>query len=324
MENSSDEEIILDDEMDSNSELNSNSNSESNTESNINSNSEPSPEIITRTIKIKKIPIEPVKEVIRTLKVAKKPVQDDEEKEEKVKQKILKMFVKKQPKNLEEWVKARSMSRLQELFGYTHEGDLEVGKVLDGDQKKIIVLPKYKEATSEYIYEKKKTKAEEIKKAEEEYTTARRNLQNVMTEYLASEKSDVDVSEVLRANQEVRDIESKLNTLAKYPRIMKYNFNHKLKESDLTFDTHDKRPVADEVRMVEYTYFSPEDLFMLADDEQVLNLEGSTNYNINSNIYNNNSNRDKNSNNSNMSGGKKPLSMAAIMSIKARKAAHRF
>jgi hypothetical protein len=70
------------------------------------------------------------------------------------------------------------MSRLQELFGYTEEGDLKVGKVTENDQPKIIVLPKYKEATPEYIYEKKKTKAEEIKKAEEEYTLARRNLQN--------------------------------------------------------------------------------------------------------------------------------------------------
>jgi nucleoside diphosphate kinase len=322
MENSSDEEdIFLENEDEENTVANAN---------NSNSNTESSPEVITRTVKIKKIPVEtvePEKEVTRTLKIKKIPVQEkDDEKEEKIKKRIIRMFVKKQPTTLEEWTKARSMSRLQELFGYTEEGDLEVGKVLESDQKKIIVLPKYKEATSDYIHEKIKEKNEAIKKAEDDYTKAKRNLQNVMADYLASEKSDVDISEVLRANQEVKDMESALNTVAKYPRTMKYQFNRKLKESDLTFDSHDKRPVASEVRMVEYTYFSPEDLFMLADEEEFLNLEGSNanTYNNSNADNNNNNNSNSNSNNSSMRGGKKPLSMAAIMAIKARKAARGF
>jgi hypothetical protein len=312
MENSTDEDIFSDNE---NTESNADTNSETNAES------EPNliPEEVTRTIKIKKIPVE-TKEITRTVKIKKEKIKDEDE--EKRIQKVLK-YVKKQPQNLEEWTKARKYSRLQDLFGYTEDGDIEIGKVKEGDQKKIIVLPKYKEATSEHIMQIKKEKDEKIKNAEEEFTQAKRNLQNVMKEYLASEKSDVDVSEVLRANEEVLNLEAALNTIVKYPRNIIREFNTKLKESDLSFNPHDKRPIVTNVFKVEYTYFSPEDLFMLADDENVLNLEGSNNnYNSTNNSNNsNNSNSSNNSNNSRMSGGKNPLSMAAIMAIKARKAA---
>jgi hypothetical protein len=310
MENSTDEDIFSDNE-----------NIESNTDTNTESEPNLIPEEVTRTVKIKKIPVQvPEKEVTRTIKI-KKPVtsviEKDEEKEYKI-ERVLRYKVKKQPQNLEEWINARKYSILHDLFGYTEDGDIEIGKVKEGDQKKIIVLPKYKESTSEHIIQKKKEKYEEIKKAEQEFTQAKRNLQKIMADYLASDKSDVDVSEVLRANEEVLNLEAALNTIVKYPRKLNYNFNTRLKESDLTFNPHDKRPIVTSVRSVEYEYFSPEDLFMLGDDENVLNLEGSSNISNNSSDNTNNSN---NSNNSNMSGGKKPLSMAAIMSIKARKAA---
>jgi septum formation topological specificity factor MinE len=276
-------------------------------------------------------------EVIRTLKIPKKTTQIEKPqetrtlkiplkkkiepaKEEKLTDEILKLakkYVKKQPNTVEEWAKARaSKTKLQEVFGYTQDGDLEVGRVLEGDQKKIIVLPEYKEASAQYIQGKINERKEEIKKAEEEYMNAKRNLQKVMQDYLASEKSGVDISEVLRANQEVHDKECSLNTVAKYPRTIS-GYSYKLKESDLTLNAHDEKTIVDPVMSVEYSYFSPDNLFMLKQEESTLNLEDSP---TNSENINDNSN----SNNSSMSGGKKPLSMAAIMAIKARNAARRY
>lgn len=275
-----------------------------------------------RTLKITKKTTEkaaPVQEEVRTLKIPlKKKVEPVKDKhyDDKI-LKLLKKHVKKQPTTIEQWAKARGVSKLQDQFGYTQDGDLEVGRVLETDQKKIIALPKYKAASAQYIHEKISEKKQQIKKAEEEYMTAKRNLQNVMKDYLVSDKSGVEISQVLRANQEVHDKECILNTLAKYPRNIEEYLHKKLKESELTLNAHDEKVIADKVMFTDYSFFSPELLFMPAEDEKMLNLEESNSNNNDSNTNNNESNT-----NSNMSGEtKKPLSMAAIMAIKARKAA---
>jgi hypothetical protein len=281
---------------------------------------EESEETIEEKIDLKPVrKVKFVKEAVRTLKFPlKKKVEADKDKQEDDKTlKLLKKHVKKQPNTIEQWTKARGISKLQDLFGYTQDGDLEIGRVLDGDQKKIITLSQYKEASAEYIQKKLKEKKEQIKKAEEEYMTAKRNLQSVMAEYLVSDKSGADVSEVLRANQEVHDKECILNTLAKYPRNNEEYLYKKLKQSELTLNAHDEKVIVDPVMFTDYSYFSPELLFMPAEDEKTLNLEQS-----NSNNNDSNTNANESNNNSTMSGDqKRQLSMAAIMAIKARKAA---
>ena len=255
---------------------------------------------------------------LRTRKILKKQKVAPTKQESKDEiSKLLKKHIKKQPTSIEEWTKARKIPELHDIFKYTQDGDLEIGRVLEGDQIKIITLTEYKEASAQFIHTKLNEKKEQIKKAEEEYMISKRNLQNIMTEYLASDKSGADIAEVLRANQEVHDKECILNTLVKYPRDIKELDTRKLEESVLTLNPYDKKIIVDPVMYINYSYFSPELLFMPSEEENNLNLQES-NENTNTNL-NNESNTN---NNSTMSGGnKKPLSMAAIMAIKARKAA---
>lgn len=266
------------------------------------------------TIKKKSSAIE---EPVRKLKIPIKKVEYVKPKLEDENLKLLKKYIKKQPNTIEDWAKARKISKFHDIFGYTKDGDLEIGRVLEGDQKKIITLTEYKEASAQFIHNKLNEKKEQIKKAEEDYMIAKRNLQNIMTQYLASDKSGADIAEVLSANQEVHDKECILNTLVKYPRNIKGYDTSTLEESVLTLNPYDKKVIVEPLMYIDYSYFSPELLFMPSEEETILNLQES-----NKNTYTDSNNESNINNNSTMSGGKKkPLSMAAIMAIKAHKTA---
>lgn len=170
--------------------------------------------------------------------------------EPKTKIETSKLKIKQQPATIEEWAKARQM--YPSLFGYTQDGDLQIGPVKTTDQMKVLSLPVYVRSSKEYVDNLLIERSEEIRTPEEEYTIAKRALQKAIQEYNLSEKTEADISEILNANQEVHDKECILNSKIKMPRHIRYE--EKIKESMLTLNLHDKKNVADIVLKVEYNF----------------------------------------------------------------------
>ena len=182
----------------------------------------------------------------------------------KTKVEVSKLKIKEQPKTIEEWAKAREL--YPTLFGYTQDGDLQIGPVKPTDQMKVIALPVYVRSSKEYIDKLLSERAEEIKAPEEEYTQAKRALQKAMEVYNLSEKSEADISEILNANQEVYDKECILNSKVKMPRHITHET--KIKESMLTLRLEDKKNVADIVLNVNYTYLPMQYFWMPKSEEK--------------------------------------------------------
>jgi hypothetical protein len=245
------------------------------------------------------------KYVLKRTKTEAEPDTIPEVEPPKPKEEVSKLKIKQQPTTIEEWAKARKL--YPTLFGYTQDGDLQIGPVKATDQIKVIALPVYVRSSKEHVDNLLIERSEEIKTPEDDYTQAKRALQKAIEAYNLSEKTEADISEILNANQEVHDKECILNSKIKMPRRIHYE--EKVKESMLTLNLHDKKNIADLVLQVEYT-FLPINYFWMPKTEEKEEVQ---------------QDQDDETQTLQQSSEEKPkrkLTYAAIQAIRSRKAAN--
>lgn len=182
----------------------------------------------------------------------------------KVSKKVKKIKgVKKQPTTVSEWLDAKLVQ--PSLFTIDKEGYLVSPPIQPGDsEKRIFLEPSQIPATKDYTLEYFEKKKEALKSLEENYTAAKRHLQEVMIAYKAKQLS---ISDVLGANQDVHTAECALNEIAKFPRYTNIRENVMLR--DLTLKRSDELPITTTVTETTYTLF-PWEAFWMTPNEKIL------------------------------------------------------
>lgn len=186
--------------------------------------------------------------------------------------------IPKQPLTVQEWADAKE--KYPEIFTYTPEGDLKSPATRPTEQDKIIVLPRYIPSTNDEIMTFFKERNESLKEPENDYTIAKRALNQLMLVRKQNPKA-VPIYEVLMANQKVHDAECVLNAMAKSPRNIKEE--ESVQSNLLTFDWYDRTVNPQVVILGEYTTF-PEGAFWrkAAAGLSQLSVGEVTNNNVNS------------------------------------------
>jgi len=178
--------------------------------------------------------------------------------------------IKKQPTTVSEWLDAKLVQ--PSLFTIDKEGYLVSPPIQPGDsEKRIFLEPSQIPATKEYILQYFEKKKEALKSLEENYTAAKRHLQEVMIAYKAKQLS---ISDVLGANQDVHTAECALNEVAKFPRYTT-NIRDNLMLRDLTLKHSDQMPITTIVTETTYTLF-PWEAFWMTPNEKILEEQQET------------------------------------------------
>jgi len=172
-----------------------------------------------------------------------------------------------QPRTVDEWLKAKLKKPYD--FVTNKDGNLVVPSSAAGTAETILEIRPEVPATNEYIQEFFKKRLESLKEPEEMYTTAKRNLQAIMTSYKSGQAT---ISDVIDANQTVHDEECKLITLAKFPREMEPGIKGII-ESTLTLNPYDNRTVAEGVNYVRYTTFPWQAFWMSPEFAETVELQ---------------------------------------------------
>jgi len=164
--------------------------------------------------------------------------------------KAMRTTLGKQPTTVDEWLTAKA--QFPKNFTVDKEGNLIVPPLKQNESEKTIVLEPEVPATLDHIQSFFANKRTSLKEPEEQYTSAKRNLHEVMNGYKAGL---ISVSDVLDANHNVHTAECTLNALAKLPRKINTDLTGSLQERDLTMQHYADRPIADTVTQVTYTTF---------------------------------------------------------------------
>ena len=177
---------------------------------------------------------------------------------------VLQKKIREQPLTVEDWVKARI--QFPKIFKFTEEGDLDVPPVQPSDTRKIIRFEKYIPATSKFTDDILNTRRAEAIKPEEEYTIAKRKLQQLVANFDPN-AGEITVDDILDANEEVRTAECAVSSKVKMPR--NFVVYHGEKQNMLNFDWHDRTTSAEVVVSAEYTSF-PVQAFWMPQGEQLV------------------------------------------------------
>jgi len=121
--------------------------------------------------------------------------------------------VKKQPSTVKEWLEAKV--RFPKTYLVSPDGRLISPPSNPGEQEKLIVIEPRIPAPIEFIEGKFKERSDAIKTAEEQFTEARRSLQRTIE---AFRKGMMSASDVVIANQQVKEAETVLMEQAVQPR----------------------------------------------------------------------------------------------------------
>jgi hypothetical protein len=168
----------------------------------------------------------------------------------------------KQPTTVAEWLHAKT--KFPKDFTINTEGDFIVPPVNPGDSEQILVVKPEVPATIETIQGFFAKRKESLKEPEENYTSAKRQLHEVITAYNAGL---VGIPDVLDANQNVHIAECTLNAAAKLPRSIQ-DLTGTLEEKDLTLDHYAKRSIAEKVSQVTYSVFPWNAFWSVASETQ--------------------------------------------------------
>lgn len=160
------------------------------------------------------------------------------------------------PHTKEDWFEAKQ--KVPYMATVTPTGDLYSFPVGEGHTAEVIPqqgwqLKSPQEITA-LLVERRTSK--EVKDAETAFATAKRELRE-MTQ--AFKNGEVSEEEVVRANQRVREADSILNALIKFPRFL--DTLHNLIDRDLTLNVEEVNPITDPVYAVEYTTFPLESMY---------------------------------------------------------------
>lgn len=210
------------------------------------------------------------------------------------------------PKTIDEWIKLREEQKSKwavRQHRYTTDGDLIIDPATPEEREVRIPITPFVPAKQQAIHDYfKKRYGEDIKTAEEDYTATKRELQRIMLEYKAGRQT---LQDVIGANEAVHEAECKLTMKVKAPRFIAHDEDVILR--DLTFNIYDVSKIEDLDR-AEYNTF-PEQAFWTtkADADAEVTVEAATTEEAKSAPVE-------------QSGGKKELSMSAIMAIQAQKA----
>lgn len=164
-------------------------------------------------------------------------------------------YISKQPTTIEEWVEARRL--FPNDFTYTESGDLVSAAILPGESEKIIIVPPFETASTEYIQEYKTTRKGEAVVPEEEFVQKKRELKEAMLKY---KRGEITGEAIVTLNQQLRDYEVGLNEKVKYPR--KWDLIEGEIERMLTFGHYDIRKFAEPVFLTSYTTVPMRELWM--------------------------------------------------------------
>ena len=121
--------------------------------------------------------------------------------------------VKKQPSTVKEWLEAKL--KFPKTYLVSPDGMLISPPSNPGEQEKLIVIEPRLPAPIEFIEGKFKERSDAIKTAEEQFTEARRSLQRTIE---AFRKGMMSASDVVIANQQVKEAETVLMEQAVQPR----------------------------------------------------------------------------------------------------------
>jgi hypothetical protein len=154
------------------------------------------------------------------------------------------------PTTKEDWLEAKQ--KVPFMATVTPTGDLYSFPVGEGHTAEVIPqqgwqLKSPQEITA-LLVERRTSK--EVKDAETDFATAKRELREMIQ---AFKNGEVSEEEVVRANQRVRETDSILNALIKFPRFLDTLNN--LIDRDLTLNVEDVNSIVDPVYAVEYTSF---------------------------------------------------------------------
>jgi hypothetical protein len=154
------------------------------------------------------------------------------------------------PNTKEDWFEAKEKTPY--MATVTPAGDLYSFPVGEGHTAEVIPfqgwLLKSPQEIKALLVERRTSK--EVKDAEAAFATAKRDLREITQAYKNGEAVEEDV---VRANHRVREADSILNALVKFPRFLdKLN---DLLDRDLTLNVEDVNPIVDPVYAVEYTTF---------------------------------------------------------------------
>jgi hypothetical protein len=182
---------------------------------------------------------------------------------ERIKKAVKKTIVlPKQPETAEEWATARA--KYPNLFTFTKDGDLVSAPVQSTDTEKIIIAPRTVYAKPQQVKEFFQKRQESLKEPEENFSAAKRNLQQMMMVYTANPGA-VSEYDIVQANQQVHDAECILNSLAKGQR--QFITERGIVGGQLTHDWYDRSVIPNEVGIAQYTTFPPEAFYTVAADE---------------------------------------------------------
>jgi len=135
----------------------------------------------------------------------------------------------KRPTTVEEWMEAKS--KAPAFFTTTQEGDAIVPPYKEGETQNVLAINPLVPANRAFVEEFFAKRTEELKAAEEEFATAKRNLHDIVRAYKRGEDS---ASDVAIANSQVFRAQAKVNSIAKYPRSLEKVTD--IEQYDLTFD----------------------------------------------------------------------------------------
>jgi hypothetical protein len=232
------------------------------------------------------------------------------DKEDKV-AKVAKVYgILQQPKTIEEWIAAKKKN--PNKFGYTPEGDLVLSPVRQGEDEKVLVIPKYVPASTGQIQEFFKKRAQEITEPQEQFALAKQGLRKVVEAYKNGQMTALDVK---NANQQTKDADALLNSKYRYP--LYYTMNDSMLEYDLTFTDFNRiagSKFADPVFQAGSTPFPFEAFWVPASQAEVVEE-------FDANEGDEATNEKEKGEQQPQQGGKRPLSHAAIAIINKRRMA---
>jgi hypothetical protein len=166
---------------------------------------------------------------------------------------------------IDDWAKLRQ--KYGEKYAFTPAGDLV------GPNQTILEMVSKVPANTELIQQRLEEKKIKIAEAEEKFTTARRQLFDVIAQYRA-DSTTTTIQDVISANQAVHVADCALSLLAKYPRYIKTDNEYIYRDIHLD-DFYNVRKIPDPVLEIETTTF-PISLFWTDKIQERINFDDYT------------------------------------------------
>jgi hypothetical protein len=164
-------------------------------------------------------------------------------------QKKMQKVLRTQPTTVNEWIYAKT--KFPSIFQVNKDGDLISSGINEGESDKTIVLNPEVPATPDYVKAYFSKRLEDLKDPEEQYSSAKKHLHEVIAAY---RNKQATIADVLGANQEVHDTECILNSIIKQPRYI-VDLTNILNENDLSMNSYDKYAISEPVITSLYSEF---------------------------------------------------------------------